>query len=201
MVGAYLRVSTDEQSVSSQRHAINRACKARGLRVTLWYLEKAGGEVLGRVELARAREDARTGKLRQLFVFKLDRLSRGGILETLNLVREFRAHGCELETIGDGFSLQGPGSEMIMAVFAWFSEQERKAIRQRLIEARAAIEADGGSWGRPRKADRPTVKRMHQMKADGRSVREIAIALKVGKSTVQRALTSENYLPKRRPIH
>jgi hypothetical protein len=53
------------------------------------------------------------------------------------------------------------------------------------------VEAEGGRWGRPRRFDEAGLAKVKALKAEGRSVRDIAIALKVPKSTVARALASQ----------
>lgn len=196
MLAGYIRVSTASQDLAMQRSAIARTCKARGLRVDAWYAEKTGGAG-ARPELERLRADVRAGNVKRIMVWRLDRLSRGGIIEVLTLVRELRECRCELESLSDGFRTDGPASDLVLACLASFAEMERAAIRARLDEARAALEADGGSWGRPRAVDRVSHARIHAMKKAGRTVREIAIALKIPKSTVQTYLSEKTY-PKRR---
>jgi len=195
MLAAYVRVSTASQDLAMQRAAIGRTCKARGVNVDAWYAEKTGGAG-ARPELDRLRADVREGKVRRIIVWRLDRLSRGGIIEVLTLVRELKECRCELESLSDGFRTDGPASDLVLACLASFAEMERAAIRARLEEARAALEADGGSWGRPRAVDRTTHARIHAMKKAGRTVRQIAIALKIPKSTVQTYLSEKTY-PKR----
>jgi DNA invertase Pin-like site-specific DNA recombinase len=187
---AYVRVSSKSQTLRMQRDAITRTAKQRGHAIVEWYSDKTSGVGL-RPELDRLRNDVRGGRVGRVYVYRLDRLSRSGILEVFNLVNEFRHAGCKLETVGDGFSLEGPASDVVIAVWAWVAEMERATIRERMATARKAVEAAGGRWGRPRKTDEATRKRIRAL-AKTRSVRSIAIALKVPKSTVQRVLDEPN---------
>lgn|SRR5512139_3600421 len=197
MIAAYVRVSSPGQDLSMQREAIGRVCRARGERIDLWFSEKRGGAGV-REQLEALRLAVRHGEVSKVYVWRLDRLSRNGILEVLNLVHEFRKHGCQLESINDGFSLEGPAADVVLAVFAWVAEMERSAIRARLLEARTALEAAGGRWGRPQRVDRTTHERMLKLRSQGQSVREIAIALKVPRSTVHKhlAVPSQYYPPR-----
>jgi DNA invertase Pin-like site-specific DNA recombinase len=190
MIAAYIRVSSKSQDLGMQRDAITRAAKARGERVRVWYAEKTTG-VNERPELTRLREDVRAGKVDKLYVYRLDRLSRGGILEVLNLVHEFRDHGTSLETIGDGFTMTGPAADVILAVFAWVAEMERAAIRERMAAARVRVEKAGGRWGRPRNVGAADVLKMKALKKKGRTVRSIAMALKIPRSTVSDYLSGK----------
>jgi DNA invertase Pin-like site-specific DNA recombinase len=171
-----------------QRDAIERASQARGEAIAEWF-EETASSVNQRPELARLREQARGGRVRKIYVYRLDRLSRSGILEILNIVHELRDHGCALETIADGFSLGGPATDVILSVFAWVAQMERSAIRERLEAARRALEARGGHWGRPRKFGQYTNDRIAKLKSEGYSVRKIAMSMKIPKSTVARMLS------------
>lgn len=51
------------------------------------------------------------------------------------------------------------------------------------------MEAEGRSWGRPRKIDHRTREKVVAMKTSGKSIREIAMAMKIPKSTVARVVS------------
>lgn len=185
---AYVRVSSRAQGDATQRDAIERAARARGDTIGRWYAERRSAKTTQRAELQRLRDDARAGHVRRLYVFKLDRLARSGIRDTFEVVDELRAAGVEIVTIADGFSLDGPAADVILAVMAWAAKVERIAINDRIAAARERIEAEGGRWGRPSRVDAPTRQRAAELKAEGKTVREIARTLHVPKSTIARAL-------------
>lgn len=190
-VGAYLRVSSKGQRLETQCDAVSRAAKARGLRVAVWYREKLGGAAADRPELERLRADARAGKLTHLIVYRLDRLTRRGIRDTLALLDELQHCGVQVETIADGFSLAGPARDVVVAVLAWAAQMERAAIGERISAARKRVEASGGAWGRPRRCDELTQARIRKLDKEGRSVRAIAIACKVPRGTVANVLAKK----------
>lgn len=187
---AYLRVSSRSQDISMQQSSILKAAAARGDTITTWYSEKKSGKVLARPELDRLRQDARQGLISRLYLFRLDRLTRSGISDTLAVVRELRTHGCELVSLSDGFDLSGPAAEVVLAVLSWASQMERLAIGERISAARDRVEAEGRKWGRPSRFDAAGLDRIKALRAEGRSIREIAVALKVPRSTVARAAAS-----------
>jgi DNA invertase Pin-like site-specific DNA recombinase len=121
-------------------------------------------------------------------VFKLDRLTRSGIRDTFEVIEELRAVGCHLVSVSDGFSLDGPAAEIILAVMAWAANMERLAINERIAAARERVEAEGKRWGRPSRLTEATRERIAVLRQDGRSIRDIAVALKVPRSTVARSL-------------
>jgi DNA invertase Pin-like site-specific DNA recombinase len=198
MIAAYLRVSTRGQSVAMQRDAIERAAKARGHAVDVWFSEKTGGSAAERPQLDLLRADVRAGKFARVFTFRLDRLSRGGIRATLSILEELESHGCKVETVADEFSLQGPARELIIAVLACCAQMERSAIGERISAARTRIEAKGGNWGRPRRADDSTIERIRALHGK-RTVREISAALKVPHGTVQNVLSKKGVYKPRLP--
>lgn len=187
-VRAYLRVSSRSQDAASQRSAIERAAAARGDAIVHWYSEKRSAKTTDRAELRQLRDDARAGHIRRLYIFRLDRLTRSGIQDTLQVIGELRSHGVELVTVSDGFDLDGPAAEVVLAVMAWASKMERLALAERVAAARERVEAEGGKWGRPRRMDPALVARARAMQAEGRSVREISMALRTPRATVGRAL-------------
>jgi DNA invertase Pin-like site-specific DNA recombinase len=187
---AYIRVSSKSQDHATQKASIERTAKARGDSIGTWYTEKQSGKTLARAELQRLRDDARSGAIRKLYIFRLDRLTRSGIRDTFELVEELRSHGVELVSISDGFDLAGPAAEVVLAVMAWGAKMERLAIGERIAAARERVEAAGGRWGRPRRMIATEVARAVQMRADGLTVREISAAMKVPRSTVGRMLAA-----------
>lgn len=185
MVAAYVRVSSRSQNFATQRAAIERAARARGDRVRRWFSEKASTRALKRPALAELVAAARAGRVRKLYVFRIDRLSRSGIRSTFNLVETLRHAGCSVVSTNDGFDLDGPAADVVLAVIAWAAKHERDAIGERISAARERVEKAGGNWGRPRRA--LNVARAREL-AKKWSLRKVAAAMKVPRATLARAL-------------
>lgn len=192
---AYLRVSTEKQDWRLQRDAVTRAAAARGERIPkrYWFEEKKTGSTIDRPVLQRLRMAVRAGVVGRVYVFKIDRLTRSGIRDTLAVVEEFRRGGCELVSVADGFDLSGPAAEVVLAVMAWAAQMERRAIGDRIKAARVRVEAAGGRWGRPRRIDPTTLERARAMVKKKKTLREIAQALKVPRSTLSDALSGRGH--------
>jgi DNA invertase Pin-like site-specific DNA recombinase len=75
----------------------------------------------------------------------------------------------------------------VLAVLAWAAKAERAAINERISAARERVEAEGRKWGRPSRLTDDQRGKVLAMRAAGRSIREIAVAMKVPRSTVARA--------------
>lgn len=188
VVAAYLRASSSSQDLRSQRAAVQRLARARGLKVRRWYSEKQSGRKLARPELDKLRAAVRRGEVRTVLAFALDRLTRSGIRDTFTVVDEFRRAACELVTVSDPFSLEGPGADVVIAVLAWAAQIERQRIGERIKSARVRVEAQGGAWGRPRRIAGELARSVLKLSAT-RSVRAIAVALKIPRATVQDEIT------------
>ena len=171
-----------------QRTAVERAASLRGDPLDAFYSEKASARTIDRPELERLRADVRARRVRRVYVFRLDRLTRTGIRDTFEIVEEMRDHEVELITVADGFDLTGPAAELVLAMMAWAAKMERLAINERIAAARDRVEARGGKWGRPRRMQDDLTMRAIEMQREGRSVRAIAVALKVPRSTIARAI-------------
>jgi DNA invertase Pin-like site-specific DNA recombinase len=188
LAAAYVRVSSRAQDHATQRSAIERAASARGDEIVTWYEETRSAKTIARPELDRVRADARAGGIRRLYLYRLDRLARSGIRDTFEVVEELRAHGCQLMAVADGFDLDGPAADVILAVMAWAAKMERLAINERISAARDRLEAEGRRWGRPPRLTGRDKERALELRGQGRSLRDIAVALRIPRSTIARAL-------------
>jgi DNA invertase Pin-like site-specific DNA recombinase len=186
---AYLRVSSRSQSVETQRAELQRMAKARGDRIEVWYQEAESAKRMARPELDRLRRDAHGGRVGRVYVYRLDRLTRTGIRDTLGLLEEFRAAGVVVLSAADGFDLSGPFSDVVVAVIAWAAQMERLAIGERIAAARRRLEEQGRSWGRPaRQLSNAAITLAESQLADGVSQRQVAKSLGVPRTNLQRAL-------------
>ncbi len=185
---AYMRVSSRAQDLATQRVAIEKAAQARSDTIEVWFAEKKSGRTVVRPELDRVRAEVRAGRVGKLYLYRLDRLTRSGIRDTFEVIEELRAHGVQVVSVSDGFALDGPAAEVILAVIAWAAKMERLAINERISAARERLEAEGRPWGRPPRLSEAERARLRALRDQGRSVRDIAVAMKVPRSTVARAL-------------
>jgi DNA invertase Pin-like site-specific DNA recombinase len=187
----YIRVSTSGQDTAAQRAAIEAAAAVRGEFIAEWFDEVRGGHSLRRPELKRLREAVAKRQVGRVYVFRLDRLARSGVADTFRVLDEFRAHGCDLVTVADGLpSVVGPWGDVVIAVLAAAAEIELGALRERLRVARERLEREGGKWGRPARLDRKDWPLLLELQARGYSTRKIAMAVKVPRTTVMRALVA-----------
>lgn len=186
---AYIRVSSRGQDLRLQQHTIAAAAQARGDEVE-FRAEKQSATTVDRPVLAQLRADVRAGRVKRVYVFRLDRLARSGIRDTLNLLHELRQAGAEVITCADGFDLAGPMAEVVIAVMSWAASMELHARRERISAARVTKEARGESWGRPRRMTPKQVQTALELRSRPKpaSFRKIATVVKVPAATIRREL-------------
>ena len=183
---AYYRVSTGDQSIEAQRHAMggkfDREFKDEGV----------SGGVLGaaRPGFAKLLEQVRHGDT--LCVYAVDRLGRDA-LDVQATVKKLVDTGVTVDIHGIG-PLVGEVAGLVLAVFAQLAEMERRRITSRTQAgrdaARASLAETGlthrgkASLGRPRSANAHEIAVWR--KANGASIAGTADHFEVSISTVKR---------------
>ncbi len=190
VVAGYIRVSSRSQDFEYQRHAIQVAARARGEVVTQWYADVATGKHMQRTQLIRLRDGIRAHTIHRLWVWRIDRLTRSGIIDTLSCISEIRLAGCSMSSVADGFALDGPAADVILAVLAWAAQQEREKIRENQAAARARLALEGRHMGLP---PIPVhIKGLvRELSGKGLSVRRTARAAGISKSSVWNILQEQ----------
>jgi len=183
---AYYRVSTGDQSIDTQRHALgegfDREFSDEGVSGGTMAADRPGFGAL----LSYVREGD------TLYVYALDRLGRDA-LDVQTTVRRLLDEGVTLDVRGLGPIGRGVG-ELIVAVLAQIADMERQRIRERCDAgrdaARAAIAATGrthrgkASMGRPKAHDAAVVA---AWRVENRAtVRQTMARFDISKATVAR---------------
>jgi DNA invertase Pin-like site-specific DNA recombinase len=127
-----------------------------------------------------------------LAVWKLDRLGRS-TLELLGLIQDFEKRGIGLKVLtGAGASVDTtrPEGRVMFAVFAAMAEFEHDLNRERTRAGMMAAKRRGRHVGRPPKLTPQDLDVARQLIEAGREKAEVAASLRVGKSTLRRALNA-----------
>lgn len=148
----YLRVSTSEQDVESQRHAIAAYCAAHSLQIDKEYVDVISGTVAARQSLDALLAQCEAGKVERIVALRIDRISRS-LKDFLALVERLDGLGVALVCIAQNIDTRSETAEgkMLRNVFALFAEFERDLISRRVREGIAVAIAGGKPWGRPSK--------------------------------------------------
>lgn len=183
----YLRVSTERQDASNQRPELLAIARARGLEVLEEY-DETQSAAKRRPVFDRMLDDARRGRFQVLIVWALDRFGRS-MVENVRDVLELDRLGVQLVSARESWlDTSGPVRKLLIAVFSWIAEQERERLVERTRAGMARAAAEGRTGGRPRRVTPQQLAAARRMAAEGRSVRRMAVALKVPRATLQDAL-------------
>ena len=188
---AYLRVSTDGQTVENQRIAVERFCAERGWSLVRTYEETASGAAKKRPEFDRLMRDALNGRgagFDLVLVVRLDRLTRGGALAALEAIGKLDKAGLGVASIAEPWlDTAGPFREVLIAFAATVAKMERATLVERTKAGLERAKAQGKKLGRPRIAE-PNLARAALLARNGHPVRDAARMCGVSEATLRRYL-------------
>jgi putative DNA-invertase from lambdoid prophage Rac len=202
----YLRVSTKPrnpkpgeppeavergQTVENQRPDLEQIARVRGFEITGEYAE-AESTKKHRPVFARMMDEARRGEFDVLLFWALDRFGRGHVKNMVD-VEELDRLGIRIISFAEGWlDTTGPTRSLLISIFSWVAEQERERRSDRtkagLARVRKYGSKSGRPIGRPRRLDAAGLERVRELRAAGRTIRSIAMAVGVPRPTIQRAL-------------
>lgn len=160
-VAIYARVSLDEskksrrfQDPQNQIEPLKTFCKAFGWEIVEVYVDKMSGANPARPAFRKMMKDAMLRRFMGIVVWKFDRFSREGIMPTMAYIEKLKRRGIWLKSQTESWldTSQEGITDIILAVMAWASAEERKKISER-TKAGIARKRKAGKWkgGRPRK--------------------------------------------------
>lgn len=150
-VGCYCRVSTIEQaekgySIEEQISRMKSYCQAMDWSIFKIYSDPGiSGATTDRPGLQMLCDDARSGLLDTVLVYKLDRLSRSQ-KDALYLIEDvFLGHGVNFVSISENFDTSTAFGRAMIGILAVFAQLERETIRERMTLGKTA-RAKAGKW-------------------------------------------------------
>ncbi|RJS26071.1 hypothetical protein DRW03_06325 [Corallococcus sp. H22C18031201] len=185
----YLRVSTDTQTLDNQRAPLLALAEARGWTPQLY--EETGSAVKSRPVFDGLMSDAKAGRVRAVVVVALDRLGRSmaGVIAT---VRELDRVGCTVVSLRESWlDTGGPARELLLAVFAWVAQEERRILMERTHAGIERARRQGTKSGKPIGRARSSSIMLGagaRMVQEGASIRRAAKTAGVGEATLRRHL-------------
>jgi DNA invertase Pin-like site-specific DNA recombinase len=161
------------------------------------YEEEGSGRRQDRPVLRTLLRDAALHRFQILVVFRLDRLTRGGIAEMFRVLKALQGAGVRVYSVCEAWwDPDAPTAELILAVLAWAAEFESRAIGERVAAGIAARRAEAERrgerflWGRakvsPLTQDPDLPARALRFRQSGLSWTQVARTLGVGRTTARR---------------
>jgi DNA invertase Pin-like site-specific DNA recombinase len=188
-VAIYSRVSTADQDNQNQLTQLREYCERQGYQIVQEYVEVCSGGKARRQKFNKMFEDARQRKFDLLLFWSLDRLSREGVLHTLQYLERLTEHGVKYRSFTEQYlDTLGAFGEGVLAILACIAKQERIRLGERTKAGLAKARARGKVPGRPNSLKPYEREKAAQLRASGLSWPAIARQFKVHPDTVMRAV-------------
>ena len=185
----YGRISTRDkgQEVENQLVQLRDFAVRQGWEIVSEFTDSESGSKSDRPQFQEMFKAASQRKFDVLLFWSLDRLSREGVLETLQHLKVLTGHGCEWFSYREEYLRSiGVFKEAVLAILAAVAKQERIRLSERVQAGLRRARAQGKVVGRPKAAVRPA--RVQHLREQGLSIRQIADETGVSTMTVQRIL-------------
>jgi DNA invertase Pin-like site-specific DNA recombinase len=186
----YARVSTVNhgQDVSLQTRELQQFAEARGWQVIGAYVDDGvSGAKDSRPELNRLMADAHKRRFDAVAVWRFDRFARS-VSHLLRALETFNALGIAFVSLNEQMDTTTPTGKMVFTVLGAVAELERSLIAERVRAGLRNARAKGKTLGRPRLVVDDA--RIGRLRAQGRSIREIADELGCSRSLVHKTLAN-----------
>lgn len=177
----YARVSTGEQTLDAQKDAL------RAAGCVQIFSDVASGAKTDRTGLEAALAALQPGDT--LVVARLDRLGRS-MPHLVATVHELAARGVGFKSLAESIDTTSAAGRLVLHLFASLADFERELIRERTREALAAKKRRGEPVGRRRALSPSRVAAAREMLGGGHGAAHVARILKVGRSTLYRAIAA-----------
>lgn len=134
----YVRVSTDEQaqegfSIRAQIEKLKSYALLKDWDIYDIYNDEgiSGKNIIDRPDINRLIEDIENGKVNNVLVFKVDRLTRS-TKNLLELVELFEEYNCAFNSLTESIDTDTPSGRMFLKIIAIFAEFERENLISRV---------------------------------------------------------------------
>ena len=192
-VALYARVSTKDkgQEVENQLAQLREFAARSGWMIVREYIDHETGKNSDRDQFEEMFRDASQRKFDVLLFWALDRLSREGVLPTLQHLQRLTTYGIGYRSFTEQyFDSCGIFKDAVIAIVATVAKQERIRISERVRAGLATARAKGKQLGRPRRI--VDARRITALRAQGASWRAISDKLEVGLATLYRVAARAN---------
>jgi DNA invertase Pin-like site-specific DNA recombinase len=191
MIYAYIRVSTEKQTIENQRYEILQFASLKKLSITKWFEETISAtKKIEERTLNTVLKRLKTGDI--LIVSEISRMGRN-LMQIMSILHLCMERKVVVYAVKEGYELgDNINSKVLAFAFGLSAEIERNLISQRTKEALARLKAEGKKLGRPngsRKKNPILLSHSEFIRTkvlEGAKQIEIAKALKVHRHTVKK---------------
>ena len=134
----YCRVSTEEQakegfSIHAQREKLTKYAEANDWHVVDYYIDDgiSGKNLTDRKEILRLLDDVKKGRVKNVLIYKLDRLTRS-VKDLIYLIEIFNKYDCTFNSQTEKIDTSNAVGRMFVKIIGIFAEFERENLAERV---------------------------------------------------------------------
>jgi DNA invertase Pin-like site-specific DNA recombinase len=183
----YGRVSTRDkgQDTENQLRQLREFAAKQGWEIVREFVDRETGSTSDRPEFQAMFQAASRREFDVLLFWSLDRLSREGVLETLQHLNQLTGYGvCWRSFTEQYLDSCGAFRDAVLAILAVIAKQERIRLSERTKAGLAVARSKGRKLGRPRLQVQSA--EIARLRASGLSLRAIGRQLRISEGTVRR---------------
>ena len=187
-VAIYCRISTRDkgQDFTNQLLALREFAAKQGWIIANEYIDQQSAKDDDRPAFRQMFEDASRRKFDVLLFWSLDRLSREGVLETLQHLQRLTSYGVAWRSFTEQYlDSTGIFREAVIGILAAIAKQERVRLGERTRAGLERVRREGKRLGRP--AAKVDVSAIRALRIQGESWSEIARRTGLSRATCQKA--------------
>ena len=183
----YLRVSTPDQQLLTQRRILNEVAARRGWAATE-YAEIISGAAKARPQFDAMMADVRRRKVDVVAAVDLSRLARS-VPVLVGMLDQLRVAGVDLYSDREAIDTSTASGRLLFTIIASVAAFERDILIERTMEGLATARAKGVRLGRP-PASEGLEDAIRALRLQKVGINSIARELKCGKSTVAKVIAA-----------
>lgn len=192
-VAIYARVSKKDgsQDTENQTRQLRQFAASQGWQIVHEYTDRASGKRGDRDQFQKMFAAASRREFDILLFWSLDRLSREGVVETLNHLQRLTGYGVNYRSFTEQYlDSTGIFKEAVIGILAAVAKQERVRRSERTVAGLERARAEGRVGGRPKaEDDHKLVAKVTHLHKQGASLRQIAAQAEVAVNTVRKLLS------------
>lgn len=191
MFAVYIRVSTKEQNLESQRAEIAKWLDAHQIdqATVRWFEDKQSGRDMSRPGFKDLQRLIATGKVSTVLVWKIDRLSRS-FRQGMKVMIDWLNHNVRLVSVTQQLDMEGLVGQAMAALLFAVAEMELQTSKERQAAGIAVAKAKGKYKGRKPGSTKGKPERAKLLRKSGLSIPEIASAMALSERTVHNYLAT-----------
>ncbi len=187
-IAIYARVSTLDQSTDPQLLDLRRYTRERGWNIFKEYCDNGvSGTKDSRPALNELMNDAKKRRFDVVLVWRFDRFARS-TKHLILALEEFKNLGIDFVSYQENIDTSSPLGSAIFTIISAVAQLERDIIAERVKAGLRRAKENGKKLGRPRAT--VDTEKIHSLRSKGLSLRAIAKATGVSRTTVSDVLSS-----------